>query len=59
MEKSITNLQWIQKGSTGCTFATLFSKFPESVGWKFFTPVEWRLDFDNKANVISIEFPEN
>lgn len=45
----MTNLEWIQSGKTGCTFATLFSKNPKSVGWKF-------IDYDEyMANLI----PEN
>lgn len=28
------NKQWMSKGKIGCTFASLFAKKPESVGWK-------------------------
>ena len=31
----MTNREWISKGNTGCSFATLFSKQPEVVGWRF------------------------
>ncbi len=56
----MTTLEWIQKGNTGCTFATLFSKRPELVGWKFYDKEEWmiqRLFGVIDASVVSINFP--
>jgi hypothetical protein len=55
----MTNQQWIAKGSTGCTFATLFSKTPEVVGWRFLTPGQWwHLKYltDELPLIVSIEF---
>jgi hypothetical protein len=55
-----TNIQWIAKGNTGCTFATLFAKDPESIGWKFYDHTEWmiRRKFGVlEGNIISIIFP--
>lgn len=31
------NLEWIKSGKMGCTFAALFARDPEAVGWKFIT----------------------
>lgn len=31
--EQMTNMEWIAAGNTGCTFATLFARNPESVGW--------------------------
>lgn len=56
----MTNLEWIQKGKTGCTFATLFSKKPEAVGWKFYFYKDWKkMNKDNsvQGNIVSINFP--
>jgi hypothetical protein len=51
------NLQWIAKGNTGCTFATLFAKNPKLVGWETITPYEWATKTYNKdAMILSIEF---
>jgi hypothetical protein len=53
----MTNREWIAKGNTGCTFATLFAKNPETVGWKFISPKEYRLRlFSNDALILSIVF---
>ena len=30
------NLKWLQSGKTGCTFATIFSKMTDEIGWKFY-----------------------
>lgn len=57
----MTNLEWIQKGNTGCTFATLFSKAPETVGWEFMSPPEWIVRsylFNNLPLIVSITFEE-
>lgn len=54
----MTNIEWIKKGSTGCTFVTLFSKNPDKIGWRFYHFYEW-MENRNKwnENIISIEFP--
>lgn len=52
----MTNLEWIQKGNTGCTFATLFSKAPDTVGWKFYHYYEW-MSKRPEDLLICIEFP--
>src|SRR5688572_19896998 len=57
----MTNQEWIQKGSTGCTFATLFSKSLDTVGWRFINPVQWwygRRD-GNLPLIVSIDFPND
>lgn len=54
------NIDWIKKGNTGCTFATLFSKNPKAVGWYFITPEEWVSEsYSRKSLLLSIEFPYN
>lgn len=56
----MTNLEWIAKGNTGCTFATLFAKNPEIVGWKFISPVEWvTKSFSENTLIVAIEFRED
>ena len=58
----MTTLKWIQKGNTGCTFATFFSKIPEKIGWKFYTPDEWlarNLFQIEDAHIVSICFPDD
>lgn len=53
----MTNREWIAKGHTGCTFATLFAKNPELVGWIFLSPREYRLRlFSKDALIIAIVF---
>lgn len=54
----MTNLEWIQKGNTGCTFATLFAKNPKAVGWKFYNYLDYSSP-NSEDLIISIEFPEN
>ena len=49
-------IEWIKKGNTGCVFATLFAKNPESVGWKIINHSEFPC---NDAMLVSIMFPEN
>lgn len=52
----MTNREWIAKGSTGCTFATLFAKNPQSVGWGFFNPVQFIYNEHIDSLLVSIEF---
>lgn len=55
----MNNLEWISKGNTGCTFATLFAKNPAMAGWVFIP--FWKFypdEFTNSDLIISIEFPE-
>jgi hypothetical protein len=52
----MTNREWIAKGHTGCTFATLFAKEPQSVGWGFFTPVDFLFGAHKDFLMVSIEF---
>lgn len=58
----MTNREWIAKGNTGCTFATLFAKSPEVVGWRFMTSDEWEtlreLDASPNCLIVAIEFTE-
>lgn len=49
------NLEWIRRGKTGCTFATLFAKNPKLVGWEFLNPKQWE-SRKNNSLVISIVF---
>jgi hypothetical protein len=56
----MTNIEWISKGNTGCTFATLFAKNPKLVGWETITPAEWVTKSYNKDTMIlAIEFRED
>ena len=58
----MTNQEWIGKGNTGCTFATLFSKHPDKVGWRFMTPQAWSHHREYKLDlplIVSIEFPND
>lgn len=57
----MTNREWIMKGNTGCTFATLFSKTPEVVGWRFLNPIQWEhlLIYHQLPLIVSIEFPND
>lgn len=57
----MTNREWIAKGSTGCTFATLFAKNPQSVGWGFFNPIQYyyQRQLDTLPLIVSIEFPND
>lgn len=29
------NIEWIKSGKIGCTFASLFARDPDAIGWKF------------------------
>lgn len=53
----VANREWIAKGNTGCTFAALFAKNPEVVGWKFIYYKDWERDKNIEGCLISIEFP--
>lgn len=54
----MTNREWIAKGNTGCTFATLFAKKPDMVGWKFINFMEYQQGkVPNDCLIVSIEFP--
>ena len=55
------NLKWIQSGKTGCTFATLFSKDPESIGWRSYNTEMWKLvkKHGDLGNIVSIYFLED
>ncbi len=58
MKESI--LEWIQKGNTGCCFATLFAKNPEKIGWEFIFYTDFvYMQYTTAANIISINFPIN
>lgn len=58
------NLKWIQKGKTGCVFATILSRKPEQIGWT-------RLQYPNShweqhiqylnpnTTIVSLIFPEH
>lgn len=58
----MTNREWISKGRTGCTFATLFAKHPEVVGWQFMDSIQWKANERDplfKALIVGIEFPDH
>lgn len=57
----MTNREWIMKGNTGCTFATLFSKNPSIVGWRFYDPIQWvyQHHYEELSLIVSIEFPND
>ena len=58
MNKYITeNLEWIKSGKIGCTFASLFARNPDAIGWKFITePSEWFV-IPEDCLLLSIVFP--
>lgn len=54
------NIDWIKKGNTGCVFATLFAKHPETIGWKFIDHIDFSYNQVPKdALLVSIIFPES
>lgn len=53
----MTNLEWIAQGNTGCTFATMFARDPEKVGWVHTTYDKWMEEVNKNPCLISIEFP--
>jgi hypothetical protein len=59
----MTNMEWIAAGNTGCTFATLFSRKPESVGWQHMSMEQYeKVLHDHKLAtylLVSIEFPSD
>lgn len=52
-------LDWIRKGNTGCTFATLFSKNPKLVGWEFYTKEKFEKGVSEDTFIVSIVFDKN
>jgi hypothetical protein len=55
----MTNLEWIAAGNTGCTFATLFARKPESVGWRVVRYDSYPDVVSGNDLLLSIEFPKN
>lgn len=54
------NLNWIKSGATGCNFATLFAKNPESIGWKRIMWDDYLINgMPEGAFIISIIMPEH
>lgn len=50
------NKQWMSTGKIGCTFAALFAKAPERVGWvTIVSPLEFNIPAD--AFIVSLQFP--
>ena len=50
------NKQWMATGKTGCTFAALFAKQPELVGWK--TVINPNiLEIPKDCLILSLQFP--
>lgn len=52
----MTNREWIAKGNTGCTFATLFAKSPEAVGWRFIDWTAFPGAVSEDTLIVAIEF---
>lgn len=51
------NKKWMATGAIGCTFASLFAKKPELVGWKtIISPERFKVPTD--ALILSIQFPD-
>lgn len=51
------NLEWIKSGKMGCTFAALFARDPEAIGWKFVVdPKEMLVPKD--CLILSLIFPK-
>lgn len=49
------NLEFIQKGKTGCVFATIMSRNPEKIGWvRIVNPK--KLEIPNNAYIVSFIF---
>ena len=55
------NRKWIASGKTGCTFATLFAKDPEKVGWRFLSYNGWAHlhQYNELPLIVAIEFPKD
>jgi hypothetical protein len=51
------NINWIKSGKIGCTFAALFAKAPEKVGWKF-VEAKHHLEIPKDAFMLSLVFPD-
>lgn len=50
------NKKWMATGKIGCTFAALFAKRPELVGWVTIAkPIDFKIPAD--AFILSIQFP--
>lgn len=50
------NLDWMKSGKVGCTFASYFARFPESIGWQFQINPE-HFFIPNDCLMLSIIFP--
>lgn len=49
------NLKWISKGNTGCNFASVFAKNPESIGWvRIINPITFTIP--EGASLLSMIF---
>jgi len=48
------NIAWIRSGKIGCTFATLFARNPEKVGWRFY---EKEIGLPCNDLIVSVVFP--
>lgn len=54
------NKEWMSRGNIGCTFAALFAKNPESIGWNTIN-IQWinqRLEIPKDTFILSIQFPD-
>lgn len=51
------NKKWMATGAVGCTFAALFAKNPERVGWKTIINPE-RFEIPAGAIILSLQFPD-
>lgn len=57
MHKAIEeNIEWIKSGAIGCTFASLFARNPDLVGWKFILAEEI-FSAPDDCFILSIVFP--
>lgn len=55
------NKVWASKGHIGCTFASLFAKAPEKIGWETIqiNSLEDKLHIPKSAFILSIQFPKS
>lgn len=54
----IENLEWMKSGKVGCTFASYFARFPDSIGWKFIVnPDSFYVPED--CSMLSLVFPNS
>lgn len=52
------NIEWIKSGKIGCTFASYFARFPETIGWNFIIN-DGAFYVPDNTFLLSIVFPDS